>query len=426
MTSAPERIAPKLQAALGASCVRREPGSSCSDGEDGSATALVCAPTTQEGVGTILRLCAEAKTPVSPRGGGTGTNVGNATPEACVIIDSTRLNRVIDHDPANLTVTAESGITLSALNKSLAAHRQFLPMDVPHPTRASLGGTIALNLNGPRRGFYGGVRDLVIGLRVALATGEQIKAGGKVVKNVAGYDMCKLFTGSMGTLGVITEATVRVAPVPESAASMLVSGTFKPVMEFADLLSQSQLLPAAVVLMSSQEPHEWQVGVRCEGPAEHVARHLSDGEAMAQRLGLGTEILRDDAVEKVWSKICDFPLEAGRCVFRATLPRASLGNFTQSLNGMTGSAPVIISDMLIGTVWLSWPAENELVELFPQLISLAAAHRGHAVLFAAPSRLKGAMDVWGPPPASYSLMRKIKQQFDPNGLLNPGRFVGGI
>ena len=166
----------------------------------------------------------------------------------------------------------QSGITLAALRETLARQQQFLPFDAPRPAQTTIGGTVALNINGPRRGYYGGVRDLVIGMKVALMTGEQIKAGGKVVKNVAGYDMCKLFTGSLGTLGVITEVTVRVAPIAETAATIIASGIFDEVVEFVDQLSQSPLLPAAVVLMNSHRQYgsgnPWQAAVWCDGLQE--------------------------------------------------------------------------------------------------------------------------------------------------------------
>jgi glycolate oxidase FAD binding subunit len=238
--------------------------------------------------------------------------------------------------------------------------------------------------------------------------------------------MCKLFIGSLGTLGVITEATLRVAPVPESAATLLVFGGLARVMDFVERLSRSQLLPAAVVLMRSQEPEGWRVLLWCEGLAEHVARHLRDSKAMAQQLGLTTRILRDAGHRELWDEVCRFSLQLERCVYRVTVPRAELTGFLDALRATGAPLPQIVGDMAIGTLWLSWPGEERFVGLFSRVISLAAAHRGHAVLWAAPAPLKEGIDVWGPPPASFSLMRRIKQQFDPNGLLNPGRFVGGL
>jgi glycolate oxidase FAD binding subunit len=430
MTATLDRLTLNLESALGTDLVSRESSVLSGYAMDGKPAKLVCLPTTAEQVTTILRICAEAKTALSPWGGGTGVNVGNPPREPCVAIDLSHLNRVIEHDHANLTVTAQSGITLAALRETLLPQQQFLPFDAPRPAKATLGGTIALNMNGPRRGFYGGVRDLVIGMKVALITGEQIKAGGKVVKNVAGYDMCKLFTGALGTLGVITEATVRVAPVPETGASIIVSGSFTDLVQFADRLSQSPLLPAAVMLTNFQQPHgagdDWQVTLWCEGLAEHVARHLSEVEILARQLGMAITILRDHAHLELWDAIQDFPLKDERCVYRVTLPRAEVASYIAAVSQMIKSPPALISDLVMGTVWLSWPADSQAAILWTQLTSLAAARRGHAVIFAAPAQLKEGHDVWGAPAATHALMRKIKQQFDPNELLNPGRFIAGI
>jgi glycolate oxidase FAD binding subunit len=308
----------------------------------------------------------------------------------------------------------------------LAAKRQFLPFDVPEPASATVGGSIALNLNGPRRGYYGAVRDLVIGMKVALVSGAQIKAGGKVVKNVAGYDMCKLFTGSLGSLGVITEATLRVAPVPETAASIVGSGSLDSVAAFAARLAGTQLLPAALVISNFPDGEQWRITLACEGSAEHVERHVREGHAIARELALGTELLRDAQHHRIWRDISGFSRQISRCVFRVTVPRGAVAHSLKSLAGIAPQPPELTGDALNGTLWLSWPAEREFISLFPRLISSAASHRGHAVLFCAPPEYKSGIDTWGPAPEGYALMRAIKQQFDPDGLLNAGRFIGGL
>src|SRR5262249_54132301 len=157
----------------------------------------------------------------------------------------------------------------------------FAPFDPPFPERATVGGTIAAKLNGPRRGCYGSVRDLVIGMKVTLISREQIKAGGKVVKNVAGYDMCKLFVGSLGTLGVINEATLRLAPLAESAMTMIAEGTFEQARQLAAALDCSPLLPAAVFLASDRDQENWRLVVACEGFAEMIERCRRDLAALA-------------------------------------------------------------------------------------------------------------------------------------------------
>jgi glycolate oxidase FAD binding subunit len=346
-----------------------------------------------------------------------------------------RINSLAEHDHANLTVTAQSGMTLAEIQQALARQNQFLPFDPPHAARSTIGGVVAANLNGPRRNTYGSVRDLVIGVKILLATGEQIKAGGKVVKNVAGYDMCKLFVGSLGTLGILTEATLRVAPIPESAATVIASGTLSQVLKFVDEHSRSSLLPAAVVILNNNPNNrtqgfqdDWMIAIWCEGFEETVARHVKDESEMAGRMGLSAKPLRDQAHSRFWEQICNFSLQTDRCIYRVTVPRASLPDVIHSIpvGESAGSHPAIVSDAATGTVWISLPAAGADAKWFAELIVLAQEHRGHAIIQTAPPNLKLGLDVWGPPPASFGLMRKIKHQFDPQGLLNPGRFIGGI
>src|SRR5436309_15213130 len=241
-----DQLNKRLEVELGADAVKNDPSLLAAYTVDAKIPTLLCCPETPEQVAAALRLCSELDAAVSPWGGGAAVRIGNLPRQVDAILELSHLDRVIEHDHANLTATVQSGITLARLQQTLAPQNQFLPFDPPHAARSTIGGIVAANLNGPRRMFYGSVRDLVIGMKVALASGEQIKAGGKVVKNVASYDMCKLFVGSLGTLGVITEATLRLAPVPERAATVIVSGTSAQARQFVHDLSRSLLLPAAI------------------------------------------------------------------------------------------------------------------------------------------------------------------------------------
>jgi glycolate oxidase FAD binding subunit len=430
-----DRLAQLLEGELGAEAVTGEPALLAAHNVDGREPALLCFPVSPEQVAAALRLCSEANATMTPWGGGTAIEIGNPPREVDVVIGLERLNLLVEHDQANLTATVQSGHRLAALQEVLARHNQFLPLDPPAPARATVGGVVATNLNGPRRGYYGSVRDLVIGMKIVLASGEQIKAGGKVVKNVAGYDMCKLFVGSLGTLGIITEVTLRMAPIPETAATIIASGTLPEVQQFTDELSRSKLLPSAVVLLNAQASKatdithaDWQVAVRCEGFEETVARHLRDVPAMAQRIGLATVILQENDHRRFWDKMRDFPLQADRLVYRVTLPRSSTAEFIQMFHNrsLADFRPEIVSDAAMGIVWISLEVNDLATQWFAKLIDEAQAHRGHAIILAAPTNLKRGIDVWGPAPPTLSLMREIKRQFDPEGLLNPGRFVGGI
>jgi glycolate oxidase FAD binding subunit len=430
-----DRLAQLLEGELGADAVTNELSLLAAHNVDGREPALLCFPVSPEQVAAALRLCSEANAIIVPWGGGTAMGIGNPTRQVDVVIGLEGLNLLVEHDQANLTATVQSGHRFAPLQEVLARHNQFLPLDPPAAARATVGGVVATNLNGPRRSYFGSVRDLVIGMKIVLASGEQIKAGGKVVKNVAGYDMCKLFVGSLGTLGIITEVTLRMAPIPETATTLIASGTLPEVRQFTDELSRSKLLPSAVLLLNAQASiaadlaqSDWRVAVRCEGFEETVARHLRDAPAMAQRIGLATVILQENDHRRFWDEMRDFPLQADRLIYRVTLPRSSTAEFIQTSHNrsLADFRPEIVSDAAMGIVWISLEVNDLATQWFAKLIDEAQAHRGHAIILAAPTNLKRGIDVWGPAPPTLSLMREIKRQFDPEGLLNPGRFVGGI
>jgi glycolate oxidase FAD binding subunit len=416
-----EHLATQLEAALGADVVTSDVDSS-SIGD--TKPKLVCRPHSAEHIAATLRLCIEAEAAVIPWGGGTAMAIGNPPRQADVVIETRKLNRMIEHDHANLTATVHSGITLSALQSLLAPQTQFAPLDTPFPERSTVGGIVAANLNGPRRSYYGSVRDLVIGMKVVFAGGEQVKAGGKVVKNVAGYDMCKLFVGSLGTLGIITEVTLRMAPIPENAATLIASGTLTQAEQFSDELFSSPLLPAAVFLLNDGDTEQWRLAVWCEGFDKTVGRHLRDLSNIAARVGMNTTTLEGERHDGFWIKPRDFQLQPDRLTYRVTLPRAKIFDFIRRAQNWGGMK--LNGDLAAGTVWLALQAHRSGLQKFVELIELARQQHGHAVLFAAPTELKQGIEVWGPAPTTISLQREIKRQFDPKGLLNPGRFLGGI
>ena len=421
-----DRLARQLASALGAAAVSAEPSALAAHAVDGKVATLICAPSTPEQAAAALRICSELQAAVIPWGGGTAMAIGNSPSRADVILKTHQLDRIIDHDHANLTVTVQSGIALTTLQAALAPQKQFAPFDAPLPERSSLGGIVAANLNGPRRSSWGSVRDLVIGMKVVLGTGEQIKAGGKVVKNVAGYDMCKLFTGSLGSLGIITELTVRVAPIPQRSATGVAWGSFEQAEKLAGEITHSKLLPAAVILHNNAVEQNWRLAVSFEGFTKTVARQLRELDAVAQRLGMGSQTLGADIQQQLWQELRDLPLEAGRLVYRMTVPRNSLAQLIRASQSSPSGAPAIVADMAMGTVWLVGAANQAFADDFSRWISLAQRQRGHAVLFTAPAQLKQGFEIWGPAPPALALMRDIKRKFDPQGIVNPGRFVGGF
>jgi len=423
-----DQLARRLEAELGPSAVNQESSALSAHAVDGKLPELICIPETPDHVAAALRICSEANAALIPWGGGTAMTLGNPPRQADVVVQLHRLDRVLDHDHANLTVTAQSGITLSALQTALARENQFVPFDAPFPDRSTVGGIVAANLNGPRRVSHGSVRDLVIGMKIALAGGELIRAGGKVVKNVAGYDMCKLFTGSLGTLGIITEVTVRVAPIAASGATAVATGTLTQALELSRSLAHSKLLPTAFFLRNDIATQNWRVQIGFEGFAATVTRQVNEVIALAQRHALAAQSVDPNQQQAVWQEIGDFPLQQNLLVYRVTVPRAAGAEIVKATQSWRsgGEDPAVLVDVPMGTVWIGMAAKKINLERFAELILTAQRHRGHAVIFAAPSELKSAIDIWGPASPALRLMRQIKQQFDPHCLINPGRFIGGI
>lgn len=425
----PDLLAARLERAVGP-CVRRDPETLRSHTVEGKIPHVVCFPGSPEEISAALKVSAEAKASVIPWGGGTAMRLGNAPRAVDVVIALERLDQVLEHDAANLTVAVQAGMTVARLEEKLSIRGQFLPLDPPQPSKATIGGVVAANSNGPRRVLYGSVRDLVVGIRMVLASGTAIKAGGKVVKNVAGYDMAKLFIGSLGTLGIVTQVTFKVAPRPESEATVVAEGSLKLCLEFVEELGKTTLVPAAVTLLgaraigSGSAASSPSVAVRAEGFMEATERHVRDLSALAERLRLKTRTLRDETHSSLWEKIRDFGSEDG-VFYRVTVARGHVGAAIARIQSLLPSARMI-AHAFSGTLELELDPHPRSVAWFPELTALAREHGGHAVLASAPPELKAGLEVWGPAPPGFSIMRRIKEEFDPGQMLNPGRFVGGL
>ncbi|MGZ9257681.1 MAG: FAD-binding oxidoreductase [Candidatus Binatia bacterium] len=423
-----DQLAQRLSASLGGDSISGGNTLLAEHEVDGFTPKLICTPVTAEQLAAAVRIFSEAQVTIAPWGGGTAMSLGNPPRSLDVVTKVTRLNQVIEHDPANLTVTVQSGITLNALQNVIAATQQFAPFDAPVPERSTIGGIVAANLNGPRRASYGSVRDLVIGMKVVLASGEIVKAGGKVVKNVAGYDMCKLFTGSLGTLAIIAEVTLRVAPIPANSATVIAMGSRAQAADLAGQLAGTKLLPTSTFIFNAGEAAHWQLAVSFAGFAETVTRQVNDLGELAQRLGMTQEIVDGERTRQYWQAIADLPVSQDRLVYRITVPRGAVMRTISTIADWIKGEPAqtFCADMAMGTVWMVLPANRLALDLFPRLITLTQQQRGHAVIFTAPAKLKQATDVWGPATPAHALMGKIKHEFDPAGLLNPDRFVGNL
>lgn len=424
-----DQVIGRLASELGRGAVATDAATCEAHAVDGVVPRAVCSPGSPEQIASVLRLCGEAGAAVAPWGGGTMMALGNIPHRLDVVVRTAPLAALGEHDDANLTATMGAGLTLSALQGVLAERGQFLPFDPPQPDRATIGGIVAAAANGPRRMLYGGVRDLVIGMKMVLATGEQIKAGGKVVKNVAGYDMCKLFTGSLGTLGIITEVTCKVTPLPERSLTVAAHGGTAGAFHLVDALFASVLQPSAAAVLAPPVVEAMGLGrrgavaaVAVEGFTEAVDRHVRDISGMARAAGLSLEVLAGPGHETLWAAIRDIPLpRPGEAVARVTVPAGAVASVVEELGRIEG-ADRFVAHAGSGTIWVAVEGARA-APVFGALTAIAAPHRGHAVLTGAPPGVKRGLDVWGPAPAALAIMTEIKRRFDPQRLLNPGRFV---
>ncbi len=431
---------------------------------DGLIPSAVVWPDSAEQVAAVLRWAQRERLAVVPRGSGTKIGLGGMAKRLDIVLSTSRLSQLSDYDVGNFTITAEAGMMFSQVTQLTAAQRQMLPLQYPH-SAATLGGLIAANAYNPKRLRYGGVRDLLLGLRIALPSGEIAHFGGTVVKNVAGYDMGKLFLGSLGAFGVIIEATFRLYTLPERDETLLAA--FPALRQGAAAVTQlmgTQLLPSQILLLNAmavraiapQDTTQVDAGealllVSCEGMDEAVERQLGDIARICQGHGASSvQTLTGEAQLQLRHRlgaVTSTPSQpssrdgqgvsgAGTVVRVGTLPSrvpAVMEAVAQMLYP-TALEAMIIGDCGVGLVGLCLEPEGQatgvmqepLLRVLRGLPGLVVADGGYAVVERAPREIKGQLEVWGPPPSSLALLKALKGQFDPEGILSSGRFIGGL
>jgi glycolate oxidase FAD binding subunit len=399
------------------------------------------APADPAELADAVRAAYDASTPLYPIGGGTSLGYGLPAKEPGQGLSLAGLNRVIDYPARDMTVTVEAGVTMQKLAELLDTERQRLPIDVPQAGQATIGGVVATNWNGPRRYGQGSVRDHVIGISAIDGCGMPFHGGGRVVKNVAGYDFCKLLTGSLGTLGVITEVTLKLKPQPEQQALLACSVADGVAAErLLAALVHSQSAPTAIELLAGPNWHsepafsaldptgpESLIVVVClEGTAsevEYMVRQLS-----AEWLALGVElplVLGESA--RTWRRIVEFSADGeAPLVLKASVVPSGVIPLVQA-SRQVDPAVSILAHAGNGTVFIKFaqfPAPGLSRTLVSQLQPAAAAQRGHLVVLSNPSGVEMThQSMWGAIDAPLDLMGAIKRKFDPKDILNRGRFV---
>ncbi len=396
---------------------------------------------------TLARASAE-RLRVSPRGGNSTSERFLPPTDFDLGIDLTRLNRVIAYEPANLTITVEAGMTLAALQNVLREHGQFLPLDPPYAERATLGGIIASNASGPLRMRYGTMRDWLIGVTVVMADGRVVRGGGKVVKNVAGYDLPKLFIGSLGTLGVIAETTFKLSPLPPFSRTLVAQfathtaavNVLLPMLRATFVPNALEILDPAAAQTLPQVPNLREdshlLVAQFAGNVAAVERQAREFETLCQQQHATqlTTIEGQDA-DALWQRVCDLTTMLGRndaTISEMRLLPSQLDEAMMQMRTLTSEANVACALLARAgrSLWSALIGDDAAVcKVTTKARTWISERKGYLIIQRTPSALKGQLDVWGVQSttrADFAVMQALKTQFDPQNILNPGEFIGGL
>ncbi len=386
---------------------------------------LVIEPGTESELAEVLRLSNEAGLAVIPRGGGTKLGWGNAPSRADLILSTARLTEIIEHAWADLTVSVEAGCAIQRLQETLAQHGQRLALDPLWPEKATVGGVLSTNDSGALRLRFGALRDLIIGATIALPDGTLASSGGKVVKNVAGYDLPKLVTGALGTLGVIVRAVFRLHPLPRNTRSFSVSAADAEETQRFVLAVQDSKLAHTFLQSHFSEENPPASDILFEGTEAGLAAQ----EAQLRILSAPANV--SEAPTSTWTareELWSIPDPASTAIAKISILPANMAR-TMKLVAHWATAHQLRWRVLLyatGVGWLRLEGGASSLrgalqvlrgELQGQDGSLVALHR--------PEKMP-ALDAWGTAGDALTLMKAVKQQLDPKNTLNPGRFVGGI
>jgi glycolate oxidase FAD binding subunit len=401
------------------------------------AERVVALPRTAEELSEMLKLATDERWRVLPAGAGTWLSMGNPPTQYHLIVSTERLDRIVEYEPADLTATVEAGCALRRFNELAAQHRQFIPLNPFGDEAMTIGGIVATASAGTMRCGYGTPRDWLIGLTVAHADGRITKAGGKVVKNVAGYDLCKLYTGSYGTLAVITEMSFKLRALPSTEQTILFyADAAAPLCELLARITDSDIAPTAMELftpteMLPVEQRPYALAVRFLYEAETAASQIDETARMGAELA--HTILDETAARAFWGAY-----EASEV--------SPAWEFSLRMTGLPADLQAMIADaaQILPKAFIRAHAGNGVLRIqaredwldevkarlqprkIAELRRMAQGRGGALVILHAPPEISRQLDAWGEAGGTADLMRALKERFDPNALLNPGRFVSGI
>ena len=463
MITAMEASRSELAALLGDARVVSDPVACATFAVDGKVPAYVVYPSSAGQVAALLKCCADRALAVIPCRNGTKLGIGNPPARYDVAISLKDLNQVWYYEPADLTVSVEPGMKLADFQHFIGRHRLWLPLDPPGGERASLGGILATNASGPLRVAYGGPRDMVIGMKIATTEGKIVKTGGRVVKNVAGYDMGKLLIGSYGTLGVIVEVSFKLYPLPAASATFIFAAdTLVRARELRRSIQRSPLQPMRLLLIDAEAARLVRTDVmgqtdrigsgasllpgarggaemwfEAAGSPRLLERYERDARELARMVDAPIEKVDASVADSAWSRLAGFHTwvakEAPSLVaLKAALPIAALEDFLGRVRQEADRGSLRLATFAQPGVGIAHLCLLEVKQvdtlrgLVDRVRKLAAEIGGSLVIERCSTELKNAVDVWGPAGDEPETMRKVKSAWDPKGILSPGRFVGRL
>lgn len=403
-------------------------------------------PANADEVASVLKIAAQKGIAVIPIGCGSSLDIGNPPRRADIFLSTERMNAITDYEPSELTAVTGAGCTLGALNLHLEPHRQFLPWDPAGGDRRTLGGIASIGWNGPLRLGFGQPRDWILGVEFATADGNIIKSGGRVVKNVAGYDLTRLFVGSLGTLGIITSLNVKVRPQPATEISVIIrSNDRNDLWRLASATLARDVMPVALELVSASAARMAGIDfigradllcVRVAGEDPDVREQALAFERLASEHGLqAPERMGIENIRALWGGLTDLPATGAPIVLRISVSPKEL---RETVSKTVSEFSVVMEEFsytaspAFGTlhVMLDGVIDDARIDTLARSIeSLRKSCQetgGTVTIIRAPVELKQRVDVWSPVGSSEQLMIATKRLLDPSGIMNPGRFVAGI
>jgi glycolate dehydrogenase FAD-binding subunit len=392
------------------------------DAVEGVEPDFVVEPGSVQEISDVMKLAASEGLAVAPRGSGTKTHIGDPPRRLDLIVSTARMNEVLEHTPGDQIVRLEAGVKLEDLQEHVSGSDQMLAIDPPE-SGATIGGIVATNSSGPRRYRYGTIRDLIIGITVVLQDGTVAKAGGKVVKNVAGYDLSKLFTGSLGTLGIIANANFRLHPRPEAARTVAVEVAGpQQAQAAAQAIVHSQIEATAVELHYGED--EKQLKVLLESIPGGIDAKTETAFFILKQFGEVRTLSDEEA---------DHPghLTTAEVVLKIGAPPADLAAVLESVFGAAERKglghPRITGHAGSGVTLVGFSGESEAgaAGFVEEMREIWVRRGGSVTLQRAPLTLKQRVSTWDNGGDYLGLIRRVKEKFDPRGGMNPGRFLGG-